>query len=362
MTYVEIHRSFYLKGDLIMGPKYEFTGETKLWGDSTLHRIRRLRDGKLGGWIESEDNLSQEGNCWVDDDAMVADSARVYGNAKVSLWAKVYNNAQVYGNANVSAFAEVYDNAKVYDAAHVDSNVKVYGHAKVYGRVEMHEHAQVYDNSEVYGRAYVYGKAQVYGNAQVYDNAWLKNEAKVYDNAKVYGGASVYGIVYGNAEVYGNAKVRVNAEVSGYTKVDYDLSGTVGKALANEFTNENIEVLKDFIYKIDDSSKLDIQTNYDSVDAFFEDNSTESYSEHECIKVISIDTNVPLVKLEKTQVNDKNVFRFIVDITSKDGDDYIVRSVIDSKDKFDQLLKSTVDALKSYSQFSKYAGDIENCL
>ena len=345
-----------------MGPKYEFTGETKLWGDSTLHRIRRLRDGKLGGWIESEDNLSQEGNCWVDDDAMVADSARVYDNAKVSLWAKVYNNAQVYGNANVSAFAEVYDNAKVYDAAHVDSNVKVYGHAKVYGRVEMHEHAQVYDNSEVYGRAYVYGKAQVYGNAQVYDNAWLKNEAQVYDNAKVYGGASVYGIVYGNAEVYGNAKVRVNAEVSGYAKVDYDLSGTVDEALANEFTNENTKVLKDFVYKIDNSSKLDVQSSYDSVDAFFEDNSNDSYVEHECLTIVAVDTKVPILKLEKTQVKDQNVFKFIVDITNDNDDNYSVKAIIETKYKFDQLLKSTIDSLKNYPQFNKYADDLENCL
>ena len=263
-----------------MGPKYEFTGETKLWGDSTLHRIRRLRDGKLGGWIESEDNLSQEGNCWVDDDAMVADSARVYGNAKVSLWAKVYNNAQVYGNANVSAFAEV------------------------------------------------------------------------YDNAKVYGGASVYG----------NAKVHVNTEVRGYAKVDYDLSGTVGEALANEFTNENTKVLKDFVYKIDDSSKLDVQSSYDSVDAFFEDNSNDSYVEHECLTIVAVDTKVPILKFEKTQVKDQNVFKFIVDITNDNGDNYSVKAIIETKYKFDQLLKSTIDSLKNYPQFNKYANDLENCL
>ena len=330
-----------------MGPKYEFTGETKLWGDSTLHRIRRLRDGKLGGWIESEDNLSQEGNCWVDDDAMVADSARVYGNAKVSLWAKVYNNAQVYGNANVSAFAEVYDNAKVYDAAHVDSCAKVYGHAKVYDCVEMHEHAQVYDNSEVYGGACLHDNAKVCGNAQVYDNAWLKNEAQVYGNAKVYGGACLYD----------------NAKVCGKAKVDYDvLTGTVGEDSTNKPTNENTKVLKDFVYKIDDSSKLDVQSSYDSVDAFFEDNSNDSYVEHECLTIVAVDTKVPILKLEKTQVKDQNVFKFIVDITNDNGDNYSVKAIIETKYKFDQLLKSTIDSLKNYPQFNKYANDLENCL
>ena len=46
-----------------MGPKYEFTDKTITNDGHILHEIRRLSDGKIGGWIESEDNLSQEGNC-----------------------------------------------------------------------------------------------------------------------------------------------------------------------------------------------------------------------------------------------------------------------------------------------------------
>ena len=54
-----------------MGPKYIFTGETKNYEGHLLHRIRRLSDGALGGWIQKEENLSQEGNCWIDDEAYV---------------------------------------------------------------------------------------------------------------------------------------------------------------------------------------------------------------------------------------------------------------------------------------------------
>ena len=44
-----------------------------------LRRIRALRDiprynvkaGDLGGWVESEKNLSQEGDCWVGGNARV---------------------------------------------------------------------------------------------------------------------------------------------------------------------------------------------------------------------------------------------------------------------------------------------------
>ena len=51
--------------------------------------------GELGGYIEKEENLSENGNAWVYDDA------RVYGNARV------YGKAWVYGNATVSGDALV---------------------------------------------------------------------------------------------------------------------------------------------------------------------------------------------------------------------------------------------------------------
>ncbi len=57
--------------------KYEFTGETKVFLNATLHRIRAVADfgtihaGDVGGWIEKEENLSHYGNAWVRDDARV---------------------------------------------------------------------------------------------------------------------------------------------------------------------------------------------------------------------------------------------------------------------------------------------------
>lgn len=46
-----------------MGPKYEFTDKTMNYDGYILHEIRRLFDGEVGGWIEKEENLSQEGEC-----------------------------------------------------------------------------------------------------------------------------------------------------------------------------------------------------------------------------------------------------------------------------------------------------------
>lgn len=66
--------------------KYEFTGETKKSCGKVLHRIRAVRSfngvkkGQLGGFIESEDNLSQNGNAWICSNAEVYGDARVYGD------------------------------------------------------------------------------------------------------------------------------------------------------------------------------------------------------------------------------------------------------------------------------------------
>lgn len=54
----EISHFILEEEDFIMGTKYEFTGETMNYEGYLLHKIRRLPDGKLGGWIQSENNLS----------------------------------------------------------------------------------------------------------------------------------------------------------------------------------------------------------------------------------------------------------------------------------------------------------------
>lgn len=85
--------------------KYEFTGKTKTSFGVTLHQIRALvtivgvvSSGDVGGWIESEKNLSQvSGNAWV------YDNAKVYGDARVCGDAKVYGNASIFWASKVGS-------------------------------------------------------------------------------------------------------------------------------------------------------------------------------------------------------------------------------------------------------------------
>ncbi len=93
--------------------KYELTDETIVYLGHTLHRIRALiqigsvQAGAFGGWIETEDNLDQNGGAWVSRNAHVGENAHVHGNAWVSGNAYVHGNAYVCGNAHISGNAHV---------------------------------------------------------------------------------------------------------------------------------------------------------------------------------------------------------------------------------------------------------------
>ena len=93
--------------------KYEFTGEVKVYEGRVLHRIKRIKDGLIGGWIESEENLSHKDSCFVYDEGMVYDDAKIFDDAVVFGNARVTNNARVYGNAMIYSNAEVCGNVRV---------------------------------------------------------------------------------------------------------------------------------------------------------------------------------------------------------------------------------------------------------
>ena len=64
--------------------KYKFNGKEKIVAGITLRQIvcvtafLSVSVGDVGGWLESESNLSQSGNAWV------SGNARVSGNAKAT--------------------------------------------------------------------------------------------------------------------------------------------------------------------------------------------------------------------------------------------------------------------------------------
>lgn len=92
-----------------------------------IYRIQALRDfsdvkkGDLGGFVESEENLSQMGDCWIYDMAQAVDKSRVEGDACLRDCSKMYDSslikdkAQLQGCARMIQYACLADNAVAID-------------------------------------------------------------------------------------------------------------------------------------------------------------------------------------------------------------------------------------------------------
>ena len=99
-----------------MEKKYELENEVMYTDMCRIRRIKALKDfgdvkaGDVGGWVASEANLSQEGNCWIYGDAKVIDNATVIDNARIDEHARIYGTSCVSDDSYVGGYAKVYEN------------------------------------------------------------------------------------------------------------------------------------------------------------------------------------------------------------------------------------------------------------
>ena len=109
--------------------KFELTDE--FITDASGHKLFRIKAlssfgtvsaGDMGGYVEKEENLSNDGSSWVSGNAQVSGDAWVFGDARVYGDARVFGNACAFGNAHVSGDASVYGDASFYGDAHVSGN------------------------------------------------------------------------------------------------------------------------------------------------------------------------------------------------------------------------------------------------
>lgn len=271
--YVIVDGDTRLDGDYITDrdKKYELTDKTIEYDDHTLYQIRALKDfetidgtqihaGDLGGYVESEDNLSQEGKCWIgcDDEsgnyAVVYENARIYDNALI-LAGAVHNDAEVYENATIDSEYVVPANlAEHFAVVDIAENAKIFGNARVLD-------SRVRGDAKVYDNAYVHGNSLITDQAEVYDDAEIKlanisDDVKVYNNAKLSGGDVITHdtaiVVNGNKEIGGNEIIKSQDEVDAIedTKNNDGSKRKVDKDAYYELTDDMIEYKGHTLHRI----------------------------------------------------------------------------------------------------------------
>ena len=142
-----------------MDKKYELSDISITLNDGRkLYRIKALKDfynvtiGDLGGFVESEENWSQEGECWLD------------GNSCA------YNNAKVSGNAKLYDMTIVSGNSKIYDTAILEDRCYVSGNAEVYEEANLKGDISVVDDAKIHGNVTIVGGQTYSGNADIENN------------------------------------------------------------------------------------------------------------------------------------------------------------------------------------------------
>ena len=102
-----------------------------------LHRIRALisvneqvEPGELGGYVQSEDNLSQEGSCWIYDRAVCCEDAVVSGDARICDDVMVKGSALVTGDARMFEWTCAEGNCCI-KSGEISRNARVAGEAVV---------------------------------------------------------------------------------------------------------------------------------------------------------------------------------------------------------------------------------------
>lgn len=139
-----------------MDKKYEILMDTeKVVDGHVLHRIGALRDfglvrkGDIGGWIQSEDNLSHAGDCFIFDEACVYEAAMIYDDALVSGQAQIFNNANVCENSRVCDIAHIFGSAYIAGFAIIEEDSRIYDTACVYGYARIKGHGIVAENMAI---------------------------------------------------------------------------------------------------------------------------------------------------------------------------------------------------------------------
>ena len=131
----------------------------KLYRIIAIRSFGNVKRGELGGWIESEKNLSHKGDCWIDKnsivcgDAVITDNVKISGNA-IIIDAFIMDNVKIYGNAKIIGHSFIHKNAKIY------------GNAEIYDEIEISDNVQIYGNSNISGQFInnIYGDAKIYNN------------------------------------------------------------------------------------------------------------------------------------------------------------------------------------------------------
>lgn len=133
--------------------------------------IHNVSVGDIGGIVQNEENLSQEGDCWIEKDARVLNSAKVSENALIRGYSKIRDLAQVSGSARVK-------DALVFNTAEVSGFTLIEGSVVMGG----------FSSLVIGGSSVVSGNAVILGHARIQDDGLITDKRHILSGTGIPSG------------------------------------------------------------------------------------------------------------------------------------------------------------------------------
>lgn len=117
-----------------MKRKYEFYDSRVLKNGTRIYQLIASKSfgdvkiGDLGGWVESDKNLSQDGSCWIDQGCFVLDTAVVTDNSRIKGTTVIYGDSYVLGDSIIGGNTCIINGGRFLDEFIIDGIILFSGH------------------------------------------------------------------------------------------------------------------------------------------------------------------------------------------------------------------------------------------
>ena len=166
--------------------KYELTeNHIKIDENTKLYQIRALKSfyidefteiktGQLGGYVESEENLSQQGSCWIYNNVKIRGNVKVYESAILCGAVRAYGNAKIHGECNIGGDIFITGNAEIKGEARIAAG------GEITGNTVIERMPYITGNVYIAGDTLISGNVEIYGRCNIKNGKILKQEDFLY--------------------------------------------------------------------------------------------------------------------------------------------------------------------------------------
>lgn len=219
MSRVVVERKYYLGEETVLTKE---DGSTiMLYRIIANKNFGNVQKGDIGGWVESESNLSQIDDCWIYDNAIVC------GKSRVEQKAAVFNNAYIDGESIISGRATISDFAYL-DNVEASGNCTISDYANIryasiYGNAEIKENSVIHgdnyrDDIFIFGNSLIHGFVTIKGrDISIHDDVNISGFVKIGPYVDIFGDVTIMDFVTIRGK--GAKKIRIygdDTKISGH--------------------------------------------------------------------------------------------------------------------------------------------------